>query len=153
MKGAARRTTLGSMGDTDIHSPKLTWNPKRSPLKRTIVHETALFRFHVCLAECSMVDTDRSSCGCTTMISACSEPSGDASQIPVDPMLFTASAGCTFYLEVMGSSSYDMQRYHAHGLQLSCLMPTKLSYEYGTHDIGNSRSPYSKQRWMVRVGP
>ena len=39
---------------TLIHCPKLTWNLKRIPLKRIVVCKGPLFRFHVCLAECSL---------------------------------------------------------------------------------------------------
>ena len=35
--------------------PKLTWNPRRCPIKRPVVYEAPLFRFHACLAECPML--------------------------------------------------------------------------------------------------
>ena len=34
--------------------PNLTWNLKGSPLKRTVVYKGPFFRFHACLAECSV---------------------------------------------------------------------------------------------------
>ena len=36
-----------------LHSPKLTWNPKRSRFKRTVVYKWPPVTFHDCFAECT----------------------------------------------------------------------------------------------------
>ena len=41
-----------------VHSPKLTWNLKRSSLKRTVVYKGLLFRFHLCLGDCKLASQD-----------------------------------------------------------------------------------------------
>ena len=40
------------LATNQVHSPKLTWNLKRTPSKRTVACNSPLFRLHVCLAEC-----------------------------------------------------------------------------------------------------
>ena len=38
-----------------LHLPKLTWNLTRSPIKRAVVYQGPLLRFHVSFGECSVL--------------------------------------------------------------------------------------------------
>ena len=46
---------VGFETSSSVHSPNLTWDLKRSPLKRILVCNGPLVRFHVLLADCRIL--------------------------------------------------------------------------------------------------
>ena len=47
---------LGRRAQVEVHSWKLTWKPKRGPIKTTVPLKWGYMGFHVCLGECTIID-------------------------------------------------------------------------------------------------
>ena len=67
------------MGCLELHGGRLTWNLKITQLKRKIIFQTIIFRFHVNLPGCILKKTPRKK---TTSNPSSGPPSPDQSHLP-----------------------------------------------------------------------